>query len=143
VELNHRVARAGLRCWFAPRLRLRYNPRTSLAGLFRQMMRYGRGRVRLLRKHPETFTLPGFLPAVLVAGLAAGPLCWWWGGPLAAAWLGGAAPYALAVLLFSIVLSVRLREAALLPLLPLVFLAIHLGAGTGQWWEAVAGRRRK
>ena len=27
-----------------------------LAGLFRQMVRYGRGRVRLLRKHPETFS---------------------------------------------------------------------------------------
>jgi succinoglycan biosynthesis protein ExoA len=143
VELNHRVSLAGLRCWFAPRLRARYHPRTSLAGLFRQMVRYGRGRVRLLRKHPETFALPGFLPAVLLAGLAAGPLFIWWGGPMAAAWLGGAAPYALAVLIFSIGLCVRRREAALLPLLPLVFLAIHLGAGTGQWWEALARGWRK
>ncbi len=143
VEFNHRVARAGLRCWFTPRVQVRYHPRTSLTGLFRQMVRYGRGRVRLLRKHPETFTAGGFLPAVLLAGLAAGPLCWWLGGGMAAAWLGGAAPYALAVLLFSVTLSVRRREAALLPLLPLVFLAIHLGAGVGQWWEALAGWLRK
>ncbi len=143
VELNHRVALAGLRCWFTPRVRVWYHPRTSLAGLFRQMARYGRGRVRLLRKHPDSFTWPGFLPAVLLAALAAGPLCGWWGGPLAAAWLGGAALYAVAVLLFSLALCVRQREAALLPLLPLVFLAIHLGAGAGQWWEALAGLRWK
>ncbi len=143
VEFNHRVAQAGMRCWFTPRVRVSYHPRTSLAGLFRQMVRYGRGRVRLLRKHPETFTVGGFLPAALLVGLAAGPLCGWWGGALAAAWLAGALPYALAVLLFSLALCVRRRQAALLPLLPLVFLAIHLGAGAGQWWEALAGRCRQ
>jgi hypothetical protein len=99
--------------------------------------------VRLLRKHPDTFTLPGFLPAVLLAGLAAGPLCGWWGGALAATWLGGAAAYALAVLAFSVALGGREREPALVPLFPFVFLAIHLGAGAGQWTEALTRRRNK
>src|SRR5262245_38954230 len=54
VELNHRVDRAGLRCFFTPAVAARYVPRASLRGLFRQMARYGRGRVRLARKHPET-----------------------------------------------------------------------------------------
>src|SRR5262249_36762545 len=48
VEFNHRVAQAGLSCFFTPRIGVRYYPRASLAGLFRQMARYGRGRVRLL-----------------------------------------------------------------------------------------------
>src|SRR5262249_2194741 len=56
VELNHRVARAGMRCYFTPRVAVHYYPRSCLTGLFRQMMRYGAGRVRLLRKHPETFS---------------------------------------------------------------------------------------
>jgi succinoglycan biosynthesis protein ExoA len=139
VELNHRVARAGLRCWFTPRARVRYHPRTSLAGLFRQMVRYGRGRVRLLRKHPETFTLGGFVPALLLAGVAAGPAVWW-SPPLRMVWLGGMSLYTLALLLFSIALSARKREVALLPLLPLVFLAIHFGAAAGQWRELLGGR---
>src|SRR5579885_3466732 len=42
VELNHRVARAGLRCFFTPRVAVRYHPRASLGGLFRQLARYGR-----------------------------------------------------------------------------------------------------
>ena len=50
------VDRAGLRCFFTPRVAVHYYPRASLRGLFFQMMRYGRGRVRLLRnpKHPQT-----------------------------------------------------------------------------------------
>ena len=73
VEFNHRVARAGLKCWFTPRVQVHYYPRASLVGLFRQMVRYGRGRIRLLRKHPETFSLPGFVPAAFLAGVVLGP----------------------------------------------------------------------
>ena len=46
--------------------------RGSTTALFRQMVRYGRGRVRLLRKHPETFSIKGFIPALFVVGLIAG-----------------------------------------------------------------------
>jgi GT2 family glycosyltransferase len=141
VEFNTRVARAGLRCWFTPRVRVRYHPRTSLAGLFRQMVRYGRGRVRLLRKHPETFTVGGFVPALFLAGLLGGPVLAHFVPLAGVAWLGGLAAYALVLLAFSIALGLRRREAGLVPLLPLVFLAIHLGAGAGQLWEALAGRR--
>ena len=70
VELNHRIDRAGLRCFFTPAVRVLYFPRSSLRGLFHQMARYGRGRVRLLRKHPETFSPGGFIPAAWLAGLA-------------------------------------------------------------------------
>src|SRR5436305_564656 len=74
VEFNHRLAAAGLRCFFTPRARVRYFPRATLKALFLQMARYGRGRVRLLRKHPDTFSLTGFLPALFVAGVFLGPL---------------------------------------------------------------------
>jgi polysaccharide deacetylase family protein (PEP-CTERM system associated) len=143
VEFNHRVARAGLRCWFAPSVRVRYHPRDSLAGLFRQMARYGRGRVRLLRKHPETFTLPGFVPGLFVAGLVAGPLLAVASPLVGWLWLGGVATYALAVLGFSVGLAFRKREPGLLPLLPAVFATVHLAAGAGQWAEMLPGRRRR
>jgi succinoglycan biosynthesis protein ExoA len=135
VEFNHRVALAGLRCYFTPRVQVRYHPRASLAGLFGQMMRYGRGRVRLLRKHPDTFTLPGFLPGLLLAGLIVGPLLACVSTLMAFAFFGGVACYALAVLGFSVALSIAGREADLLAVLPAVFLAIHLGAGAGQSLE--------
>lgn len=138
VEFNHRVARAGLKCWFAPRVRVHYHPRDSLVGLFRQMMRYGRGRVRLLRKHRDTFSLPAFLPAAFLAGVVTGPLLAWW-SPLLGLYLGVLGMYALTLVLFSIALSVRERNVRLLPLFPLVFVTIHAGAGVGVWREILGG----
>ncbi len=139
VEFNHRLARAGLTCWFTPRVRVHYHPRESLMGLFRQMVRYGRGRVRLLRKHPETFSLPGFVPAAFLAGVVLGPLLACLSPLLASLYAGVLAVYAAVLLLFSFVLCVRERDVRLLPFFPLVFLAIHVGAGAGVWWELLRG----
>jgi succinoglycan biosynthesis protein ExoA len=142
VEFNHRVARAGLRCFFTPRVAARYVPRSSLGGLFRQMVRYGRGRVRLCRKHPDTFSARSFAPALFVLGLMAGPLLAWLSPVLAALYGGALVLYAAVVLLVSLTLAARAGRAALLPWLPLVFAAIHTGAGAGMLTEWVAGRRR-
>jgi succinoglycan biosynthesis protein ExoA len=133
VEFNHRVDRAGLRCLFTPRIRARYFPRASLSGLFRQMVRYGRGRVRLLRKHPDTFTAPCFLPAVLVTGVVLGAIL-----ACLSPWLGLA--YGLALGLYGAVVgltsfALAAQDLRLLPLLPPVFLAIHAGAGVGSLLE--------
>jgi succinoglycan biosynthesis protein ExoA len=140
VEFNHRVARAGLRCFFTPRVRVRYYPRDSVRGLFRQMVRYGRGRVRLLRKHPATFSLPGFLPAAFLAGVLTGPVLAWLWPVLGLVYGGVLGTYGLTLLLFSLLLGVRNREVGLVALLPLVYLAIHAGSGVGILWEAVTGR---
>lgn len=139
VEFNHRVDQAGLMCWFTPRLRLRYRPRASLTGLFRQMARYGRGRVRLLRKHPETFSLSCLLPAGFLAGALAGPSLAYWNHSLALLYAAVLGIYGAILLLFSIALSVRERDVRLMPLLPLVFLMIHAGAGAGVWCELLLG----
>ncbi len=141
VEFNHRAARAGLRCFFTPRVGVRYHPRATLVGLFRQMTRYGRGRVRLLRKHPDSFSPPGFLPAAFLCGVALGPLTAWCHPLLALAYVGALGLYALVVLLTSLALCVRRLDAALLPWLPLVFAVVHAGAGWGVLYEAFAGKK--
>jgi succinoglycan biosynthesis protein ExoA len=141
VDFNHRVARAGMTCFFTPRIAARYVPRGNLRGLFRQMVRYGRGRVRLARKHPETLSLRSLAPGAFLAGLLAGPLLGLLSPWLALAYFGGLALYAAVVLLVSLAVAARARRLGMLPWLPLVFAAIHLGAGTGILSEAVAGRR--
>jgi succinoglycan biosynthesis protein ExoA len=139
VEFNHRVDRAGLRCFFTPRVAVRYHPRATLAGLWRQMVRYGRGRVRLLRKHPETFGLGCLVPGAFFAGLVAGPAVALLSPWLAALYAGTVGLYGLVVTLGSLLLALKIRELRLLPWLPLVFIAIHLGAGAGILLEAVTG----
>jgi succinoglycan biosynthesis protein ExoA len=141
VEFNHRLDRAGMRCFFTPRVGVRYYPRSSLAGLFRQLARYGRGRVRLLRKHPDTFTLPCFAPAAFLVGLVAGPLLaavvpW-----LGLVYAGAVGLYGLLVAVASLGCAVRARDVRLLPRLPAVFLAIHAGAGCGVLQELLVGGR--
>src|SRR5579875_3776875 len=54
VEFNTRVRKAGMLAYTDPRLAVYYEPRSSLRALLRQMVRYGRGRVRLMTKHPDT-----------------------------------------------------------------------------------------
>jgi GT2 family glycosyltransferase len=142
VEFNHRVARAGLRCFFTPRARVRYHPRSSVVGLCRQMARYGRGRVRLLRKHPDTFTVACFVPAVFVAGLLAGaalaPLAAW----LAVTYAACLGLYATAVFAASVAIAIKNRDWQVLPWLPAVFAAIHCGAGFGLLQELLRGLGR-
>lgn len=141
VEFNHRLKQAGLTCFFTPRVQVRYHPRDTLLRLYRQMIRYGRGRVRLLRKHRDTLSLPGFVPAAFLAGLVVGPvlaclLTVLW--PLYFATLG---LYAVLLASTGIVLACRRREASLAPLVPLVLLTVHLGAGSGIWLEWLCGKK--
>jgi succinoglycan biosynthesis protein ExoA len=142
VDFNHRLDRAGLRCFFTPRAAVRYHPRGTVTGLFRQMIRYGRGRARLLRKHPETFSLGCLAPAAFVLGALVGPALALASPWLAAWYAAGMALYALAVLVTSLVIVLRTRDLALLPWLPVAFLAIHVGAGTGLLLEGVSAAAR-
>ena len=143
VEFNHRIDQAGLRCFFTPRVCVRYYPRASLRGLFHQLRRYGQGRVRLLAKHPDTFTLPCFLPALFVLGVVGGALLSFLTPWLALLYAGIMGLYLLAVLAASASLAIQARDVRLLPWLPLVFPTIHCGAGAGILQEALRrlGRR--
>src|SRR5262249_21887905 len=144
VEFNHRLDRAGLRCFFTPKVRVRYHPRASLVGLFHQLRRYGQGRVRLLRKHPETWSFPCLVPAAFLLGVVLGPWTGFLSPWLAVAYAGVLGVYALGVVLASAAITLKARDGRLLPWLPLAFVAIHAGAGTGVLLEALRqlGRRR-
>jgi succinoglycan biosynthesis protein ExoA len=149
VEFNHRVDRAGLRCFFTPRITAHYAPRDTLRGLFRQMFRYGRGRVRLGRKHPETLSIKTLLPGLFVLGciigFAGAVLAWsaWASHLLAAAYAVALATYFIIVLVGSFVSAYKRRDFTILPWLLLVFATIHGGAGAGLLWEAAFGLRRR
>lgn len=74
VEFNYRVYQSGRRSFTSLALAVYYYPRTSLRQLFRQMSRYGAGRFRLARKHPETLSPTTLLPVFFILGLVGLPL---------------------------------------------------------------------
>ena len=131
VEFNWRCDAAGLRCWTSPRLAIEYEPRRTLASLFRQMRRYGLGRARLHRKHPAAFGVESLIPVGFVLGLLVAalgvallpsPWRWWILAPYVL--------YALLALLASIGAGVR-SGWSLVPRIFLVFPVIHAGLGLG------------
>ena len=143
VEFNHRVDRAGLTCLFTPRIRVRYFPRASLRGLFRQLARYGRGRMRLLRKHRDTFSLASIVPACFLAGVILGlvPALLW--EPCGRIYGGVLAIYFAAVLAESLRLTFVTKQIELLGWFPCVFVTIHAGSGYGLLREFLAGAFRR
>ena len=76
VEFNHRVAMAGHRSYLHPDLTVYYRVRSTPRGLFRQMVRYGRGRARLMAKHrrlvPWPLVMITAIGVVAVAGFVGG-----------------------------------------------------------------------
>ncbi len=141
-ELNYRCDAAGLRCYFTPAIAVHYFARASLLGLFRQMVRYGRGRVKFSRKHPGTWGLGALIPALFVlyvilgVGLAAAV------PSLALAYGLGLAVYAAAVATSSAAVVVKKQEPLLLIWLPVVFIIIHMGAGVGLLAELLCRKLR-
>lgn len=138
VEFNHRLAAAGGRCWFAPQLAIHYHPRGTLRGLAYQMSRYGRGRARLMLKHPKTVSLGPLVPAAFLISVGASLALSFFSLWAAATWFGIMLTYAITVIATGCRLAWQAREARLALLFPGVFLAIHSGAGWGVLSELIS-----
>jgi L-malate glycosyltransferase len=134
VEFHHRLKRAGIQAYTSPELTIYSYPRQTLAGLFRQMTRYGIGRARCLRKHPNSFTKELLIPPAIFLFFA--------GLPFVAAVaclipLVGIACAALLLLYWLPVLAAGMAQAAKVRrILPGFYVAvtiwlIHMGVGYG------------
>jgi succinoglycan biosynthesis protein ExoA len=145
VEFNTRVAAAGYKAYTDPRLAVYYEPRNSFPGLFRQMMRYGIGRVRLARKHPESASLSQWAPAVLVAAFAIAVVsvaaAIGWGNWMIAVPAFPAAMFLLVTIAASMHLGFQNGVSHAL-LGPIAYGCIYLGLGTGMWMELTGMTRR-
>jgi len=129
-EFNYRVAKAGYRAFTSLKLAVYYYPRKTLGALFRQMSRYGTGRFRLFRKHPETLGAGTLAPVAFILGLVVLPLLSLWSDWFGWAFVGLYGLYLLAILLSSLVIAAR-HGLVYLFLCPPIFLFIHLGLGYG------------
>lgn len=126
-EMNIRLRATGGRIHLSPTIKSSYAVRASLPKLIRQYTRYGFWKVRTLRTHPGSVRLRQLVAPAFVASILATPILVALLGPLGWSHL---MLYAGANLMAS-VLTARTTSWRHLPLLPVIFLAIHLSWGTG------------
>jgi succinoglycan biosynthesis protein ExoA len=141
-EFDHRVREAGHELLFEPSLAIQWHCRQSVRALFQQYRRYGRGKIDVLRLHPESALPRQLAPAALVAGwLVAAALS------RRKPWLAVLAfgPYAAALAGATVSAAGELDDPAARVHLPGAFLALHVGWGVGLWeglFAHLTGRRR-
>jgi len=131
-ELNYRFDQTGMTCYFTPDIAVRYKPRSSIFGLGKQMFRYGRGRIRLAKKHPQSFSWKMFLPALLILGSFIGCIGACFSQTIAMACFPVLTLYFLILGLESVRLSFVNRFPMGLILFPIIFLTIHFASGFGE-----------
>lgn len=73
-EFDYRVRRSGRQLLFDPDLRIEWENRTDLPALAAQYRRYGRGKVKVIRKHPRSVRPRHLAPPALLVALAATPV---------------------------------------------------------------------
>lgn len=128
-ELDHRLRKAGHRLLFDPRLTIQWHCRQSVPDLFRQYHRYGRGKVRVARLHPDSVRPRHLAAPALVAALGVAAVIVPRRPAVAAAVM---APYA--ALLAGVAAQVgRGVDRQARPWVAPGFLAMHLGWGLGFW----------
>ena len=142
VEFNYRVKKQCFRSYIDPRLKVHYYPRASLSGLWKQMARYGRGRFRFVREHPDALSVGQLLPAAMLGWFIAGGIVSVFSSVVAKVLLTSLVLYAGMVLAFSIGLGLRRGWRHLL-VAPAIYPVIHFGLGWGFLLEALRIDQRK
>lgn len=164
-EHNLRIHKGGGRVWQSARIRSTYFPRASTADVFRQYRQYGYWKPFVMKKHGQAAALRHLVPAVFVGVLSLlllmlFVLSLWssWGAQLdaiplqgvaRAAWVVAALVAAQVVLYAAAVgavclLIARQQGLDLLPHLPRVIAAYHVGYGLGSirgWFDALVRGR--
>lgn len=134
VEFHYRLRQAGIEAFTSPDLTIYSYPRTTLRGLFRQMVRYGIGRARFLRKHPSAFTKETLIPPAVFLLSAALPVVAsvsWWLPWLAAAYAVPLVAYWLALLITGFSLASARKRIVPGVLIALAVWTTHMGLGWG------------
>lgn len=142
-EFNYRCDQAGLKCYLDPRLTVKYFPRKSLLGLFKQMVRYGRGRMRFAHKHQGNWGSGTLVAAVFVLYVVLGATASFLVPNALIAYMVGLAIYLSALLYSAVGIARRNHCARLLYQIPAVLVMVHFGAGCGLLAEWFAGREIK
>jgi succinoglycan biosynthesis protein ExoA len=131
VEFNYRVEAAGLSTYFVPSLAIMYYARTSFGALWRQMVRYGMGRARLIRKHPDAAGLETFVPAGFVLFVTLVPIMAVFDETVLRLWGILLSFYVVILFVAAMNASMKRERWLIVPLIVTSYFVIHMGLGVG------------
>lgn len=135
AEFNTRVRKAGIRAYTDPRLAVHYQPRKDLRELFDQMIRSGRGYVRLFRKHAGSVAKTQFAPIAILPIILLTVVAWIAFPPRVAELLSiPLASMAAAVVVGSLRLGIRYGAGSAFRA-PWIYSAMYFGLGIGSVME--------
>lgn len=134
-DFNIRAWKSVVQGYCDPRLTVHERPGSTVRELWRQMIRYGRGTSRLMRKHPEQSQVAQVAPLGVVLAFLLGLLAW----NQLPVWMAAVTTLPLmlfpgAVFVATAQLGTRYGFKTALRA-PLIFAAIYGGQGIGLFWE--------
>ena len=138
-EFDWRVRASGRQLLFDPALRIEWHCRQSVADLFRQYQRYGRGKVRVAALHPASVRPRHLAAPLLVAWLAVAGAT---GLRRPGRSVLAALPYVAGVVIASRQVAPSIDPEARRHL-PGAFAAMHVGWGLGFWQGVVEVARER
>jgi len=144
-EFNYRLRQAGGTILYSPELRVEYYGRPTLSALWRQYFDYGFWKAHVIALHPGSTHPRHLIAPLFVLGLLVGAVLSLLGSVWRVPYVATLLIYALLTLTISVVQAAR-HGWRNLPLLPLVFLTLHLSWGIGFWTGVGRGwlfRQRK
>ena len=148
VEFHYRLKEAGFSAYTSPDFLIYSFPRPSFRDLFRQQVRYGEGRARLVRKHPGAFSLETPVPALILLLFLLAPLVLVTPGcptQLRLVWLVAIVLYCVLLLSASVFEVARIHRFAPSLEVAVAIATTHLGLGWGflkRLWRPVKSQVR-
>lgn len=139
-EFDYRLRSNGYKLLFDPQLRIDWHCRQSIRDLFRQYLRYGRGKFVVMAENPDSIQ-PRHLAAPLLVLATATAASSARRRPRLAAAL--TLPYVVGLTGFSIVTARQLEERSARAAVPAAFAAMHFGWGIGFWRAAATATARR
>lgn len=133
-EHNYRIRKAGGRVFLTPAILSAYYGRQTLSELWRQYVRYGRGKLRVIAKYPASTRLRHLVAPLFVLVLIAGGVLALFSARIAQLWGAVVFAYGIANGAASLRQARRARGGVLFRL-PFVFAVMHIAWGAGFWIE--------
>jgi succinoglycan biosynthesis protein ExoA len=136
-EFNYRIRAYGGKIYYNPAIKSTYYGRQTWSHLARQYYRYGRSKIKTLRKHPESLRLRQAIAPLFIAGLVVGLPLIVLIPPLGWLYLGVILLYGILGLIFATRVAANNREDISVWRVMFTFIIMHITWGLGFWRELI------